>query len=343
MLFAALLTATFGFQTYSAQYCSSETTPRVHSQCGTCPMIRMPCDFASLKEVPHIVFVGETHTAWTTTAVRDNLLIRSIKGQFPVASETKSYGPFFPWHKNEGSGDLLLHGIESHQPYAVVLSYLVQNEYVLSDRPRHPEKLLRKLKEYIATIPLFRDAFTQVKGLPSLKGKHGNEIETKVTENVDQDQVYSFAQNLHLALIGLANDPQNPVRCMLGNKDLRPLLKPEDRSVVGLLKPDTLDNENNFGEILVDTPFTSYDVYRVFYSVRNREFARATAEMVCRYAGKYPKVFINLGEKHVNIETGAWLHDLTDGRIKSVEFLDTRKPEDAETLRRYLKELGTNL
>lgn len=339
MLIALLTLMSFGQPSFAAQYCSSHTEPRSGLECGQCPMIKMPCDLASLKDIPRLVFVTETHNLKEAQTVRNALLVRSIRGEIPLASETTDQGPLLPWFKQEGNpaSAPLLHGLESHLPYAVTLSYLTQNEYVLSDRPRRTERLFDKLKGYISTFPLFRDGFSKVKGLPSLKGKSSTEIEAKVLELVDRKQVEAFAKELHLAILELANDPNGPIRCFLGNQDLRPLLTPEDRATVGLLKPAPGDEDFNLGEIMEDNPLQTYDVYRVFYSVRNREFARTTAELICRYSGQHPRIYVNVGESHVNRMTGLWLMQMTDGRVKQIDLFNSHKPEDVKELMKLIE------
>jgi hypothetical protein len=360
--------AVFSERSFAAEYCSKMIDPPVVSKgiCGICPDVKLICDLKTKTRIPKVVFLGDRHAGSTLARqFKIRLLSLSRDGAFPVGSEGLLGTAFLPWYRLSGvKGDVtrgsavLARGLESPTAHAVQMTYYLQNALVLEDQPRRPSFLLGELKTHIASLPLFQQAFERLKikllatvepemksliqeidaevlpfGLPEQQTLPPK-MKAPLTSEADPEKrpVEAFATLLHLTLLDLANDPDGPYRCFLGNSPLHPLLTVKDRRLVGM-DPDS----KGWADGLV----TQYDFYRVQMKVRDREFARAVAEMICDFSDSaYPGIFVMIGAEHNTPRFRSWLWEFTEGRLKTMEFFKTFDSNDGAEIEKLIREFG---
>lgn len=95
----------------------------------------LSCDLSKIEKLPKIYLVGEDHNDENSKLVKQIMIIDGAQGEYPVASEVDTEGPFYPDQRNEISNKYhrragatkpaKLYGIESPVPFAIMGSLAV--------------------------------------------------------------------------------------------------------------------------------------------------------------------------------------------------------------------------
>lgn len=262
------------------------------------------CDLASGKNFPTIHMIGEHHFSPQSIETRHSILLDSVKGLYPVASEI--YGreggndnAFFPHQRAQVTRELggqldssKLYGIESSIPFDLLNSFDLQYELIGGIYPSHAvfvilkwaknSPLIYKAVEQLSLKdsgnPLALRLFAQ-SALIAIDSNSSEEIR-RLIDQLHFEQSYAFSALHHLAVIDLAN--KNFLHHFNG-VELRPTLSGQEAW------EDYMATETQSGQY-----------YDLITRARDRDFANSIGDLICKFSGKEEKLVVIVGAGHMD-------------------------------------------
>lgn len=143
-----------------------------HLQVPESKMIQVPCGLEHALKNQQIIFVGENHGSQNSISAKNRIFEAAKQGKVEVMTEVGLGYLALPWLKQSEYFEYPelksenIHGIESHVPASVSVSYVTQLELLTEPTTKNIHSSIAATSQYQFTMPLIARSIEQLKKKP---------------------------------------------------------------------------------------------------------------------------------------------------------------------------------
>lgn len=156
------------------------------------------CDIGETSGLPRLVLIGEKHFSGPSIEVRNRLIELALDNKLPLAIESADDYGVPPWRVRDiaarrGYDDSgLLHGLEPHAPYSVILSYVSHLMNLQARQVGGRQSAFANAVWAIGNLPLYTQAYDALKAELQTRTEEERLAERHRKDRIDEEMQFYF-------------------------------------------------------------------------------------------------------------------------------------------------------